>query len=58
MKEIERLTIDMHDGIKIYLDGDEIDSKGITKMDIHLDVFEKTVTIDSTEMMFLRKKKD
>lgn len=53
MKKAKKNEIDCTDGLKIVIDGKEMDLSGVKSMQIDLEINRKTICIDKREVMIL-----
>lgn len=53
MKKVKKIEIDCTDGLKIVIDGKEMDLSGVKSMQIDLEIERKTICIDRQEVMVL-----
>lgn len=53
MKKAKKIEIDCTDGLKIAIDGKEMDLSGVKSMQIDLEIDRKTICIDRREVMIL-----
>lgn len=53
MKKVKKIEIDCTDGLKIVIDGKEMDLSGVKSMQIDLAYQRKTICIDRQEVMVL-----
>lgn len=53
MKKVKKIEIDCTDGLKIVIDGKEMDLSGVKSMQIDLEINRKTICIDKRETMIL-----
>jgi hypothetical protein len=53
MKKVKKIEIDCTDGLKIVIDGKEMNLSGVKSMQIDLEIEHKTICIDRREVMIL-----
>lgn len=53
MKKAKKIEIDCTDGLKIVIDGKEMDLSVVKSMQIDLEINRKTICIDKREVMIL-----